>query len=39
MPEEQVNYTITKVNGTLWAKIDGTYPLRILTEADVSNST
>jgi len=34
MPEEQVNYTITRVNGTLWAKIDGTYPLRILTEAD-----
>jgi hypothetical protein len=34
MPEEQVNYTITKVNGTLWTKIDGTYPLRILTEAD-----
>ena len=34
MPEEEVNYTITRVNGTLWAKIDGTYPLRILTEAD-----
>jgi hypothetical protein len=31
MPEEQVQYTITRVNGTLWAKIDGTYPLRILT--------
>jgi hypothetical protein len=31
MPEEYVNYTITRVNGTLWAKIDGTYPLRILT--------
>ena len=34
MPEEQINYTITRVNGTWWAKIDGTYPLRILTEAD-----
>jgi hypothetical protein len=34
MPEEQINYTITSVNGTLWAKIDGTYPLQILTEAD-----
>ncbi|MBN1244011.1 hypothetical protein JXA31_00280 [Candidatus Bathyarchaeota archaeon] len=34
MPEEYVNYTITCVNGTLWAKIDGTYPLRILTESD-----
>jgi len=27
MPEEQVNYTITPINGTLWAKIDGTYPI------------
>jgi hypothetical protein len=30
MPEEYINYTITSVNGSLWAKIDGTYPLRIL---------
>jgi hypothetical protein len=34
MPEEYVHYTITSVNGTLWAKIDGTYPLQILAEAD-----
>jgi hypothetical protein len=34
MPKEQINYTITRVNGTWWAKIDGTYPLHILTEAD-----
>jgi len=34
MPEEYINYTITTVNGSLWAKIDGTYPLRILTESD-----
>ena len=34
MPEEYVNYTITCVNGTLWAKIDGTYPLQILAESD-----
>jgi hypothetical protein len=34
MPEEYINYTITRVNGTWWAQIDGTYPLRILTEAD-----
>jgi hypothetical protein len=27
MPEEYVNYTITRVDGVLWAKIDGTYPL------------
>ncbi len=34
MPEEQINYIITRVNGTLWVKIDGTYPLHILTKAD-----
>jgi hypothetical protein len=34
MPEEYINYTISRVNGTLWAKIDGTYPLHILTESD-----
>jgi hypothetical protein len=34
MPEEQINYTITSVNGTLWAKIEGTYPLHILPESD-----
>lgn len=27
MPEENVNYTITNVEGDLWAKIDGTYPI------------
>jgi hypothetical protein len=30
MPVEYVNYTITTVNGSLWAKIDGTYPLNVL---------
>lgn len=34
MPEEQVNYTITRVNGTLWAKIDGTYPIHLLTSTN-----
>ena len=29
MPVEYVNYTIVSVNGTLWAKIDGTYPMHI----------
>ncbi len=29
MPIEHINYTITEVNGTLWAKIDGNYPLQI----------
>ncbi|NLE03330.1 MAG: hypothetical protein GX638_00815, partial [Crenarchaeota archaeon] len=27
MPQETLNYTITNTNGTLWAKIDGTYPI------------
>jgi len=34
MPEEYINYIITSVNGSLWAKIEGTYPLHILTESD-----
>jgi hypothetical protein len=29
MPKEYVNYTISRVNGTWWAKIDGTYPIYI----------
>jgi hypothetical protein len=27
MPEEQIDYTVLWVNGSLWAKVDGTYPL------------
>jgi hypothetical protein len=27
MPVEYVNYTITSINGSLWAKIDGYYPI------------
>jgi hypothetical protein len=34
MPEEFINYTITRVNGTLWAKIDGTYPIYLLSESE-----
>jgi hypothetical protein len=30
MPEEYINYTIISLNGSLWAKIDGTYPLQII---------
>ena len=30
MPVEYINYTITTVNGSLWAKIDGTYPINVL---------
>ena len=30
MPEEFINYTITTVNGSLWAKIDGVYFIRTL---------
>ncbi len=29
MPVEYVNYTIVSANGSLWAKIDGTYPMHI----------
>lgn len=32
LPEEYLNYTISTVNGTLWAKIDGTYPMHMLSE-------
>jgi hypothetical protein len=27
MPEEYINYTVFRINGSLWAKVDGTYPL------------
>lgn len=30
MPEEYINYTVVCVNGTLWAKIDGEYPISLL---------
>ena len=29
MPEEYLNYTITTVDGALWAKIDGVYPIHV----------
>ena len=32
MPEEYLNYTIAPVNGTLWAKIDGLYPMHLTSE-------
>lgn len=32
MPTEQVNYTILSMDGFLWAKIDGTYPISILSQ-------
>ena len=34
MPVEYVNYTITYINGTLWAKIDGNYPIYIQNQSD-----
>jgi hypothetical protein len=34
MPVEYINYTITSVNGTLWAKIDGYYPIYLLKQPD-----
>ena len=33
MPVEYVNYTIAKIDGALWAKIDGTYPIHVLSES------
>ena len=36
MPVEYINYTITSVNGTLWAKIDGYYPIYLLKQMDCS---
>lgn len=27
MPEEYINYTVSWVNGSLWAKVEGTYPI------------
>jgi len=29
MPVEYVNYTVSSVNGNLWAFVDGTYPIQI----------
>jgi hypothetical protein len=34
MPEEYVNYTITSVNGTFWARIDGVYPIYLLKQSN-----
>ena len=36
MPVEYVNYTVTSINGTLWAKIDGYYPIYLLKQMDCS---
>lgn len=36
MPVEYVNYTITSINGTLWAKIDGYYPIFLLKQMKCS---
>ena len=34
MPIEHINYTITDLNGALWAKIDGSYPITILNQGN-----
>jgi hypothetical protein len=36
MPVEYINYTITSKNGTLWAKIDGDYPIYLLKQTECS---
>jgi hypothetical protein len=34
MPIEYVNYTVTIVNGSLWATVDGYYPISIINGFD-----
>ncbi|MEM2108799.1 MAG: hypothetical protein QXL10_05915 [Candidatus Bathyarchaeia archaeon] len=34
MPEEYINYTVVCTNGTLWAKIDGVYPISLLAASE-----
>jgi hypothetical protein len=36
MPVEYINYTITNINGTLWAKVNGYYPIFLLKQPDCS---
>ena len=36
MPEEYINYTITNRNGSLWAIVEGKYPITILNNTDNS---
>ncbi|MCW3995000.1 MAG: hypothetical protein NWE98_02475 [Candidatus Bathyarchaeota archaeon] len=36
MPVEYINYTITPINGTLWAKIDGYYQIYFQTQPNCS---
>jgi hypothetical protein len=37
MPIEYINYTIKPLNGTLWAQIDGYYPIHILNHLNSSS--
>jgi parallel beta-helix repeat protein len=32
MPQEYINYTVSSINGSLWATVDGVYPLHISPE-------
>jgi len=34
MPVEYVNYTVTAINGSLWAIIDGDYPIYVSSQSD-----
>ncbi len=38
MPIEHINYTIARINGILWAKIDGEYPIQIQRRPDCAFS-
>lgn len=37
MPVELVNYTITNVNGSLWATVDGDYPIYVINQSAAFN--
>ncbi|MCW4016455.1 MAG: hypothetical protein NWF06_08805 [Candidatus Bathyarchaeota archaeon] len=38
MPEEHIEYTVCWINGSLWAKVDGTYPLSKL-DLEIQNQS
>ena len=38
MPVEYVNYTITRINGTLWAQVNGDFPIYLMNQPSSSLS-
>lgn len=39
MPSEYLNYTISKLNGTYWAKIDGEYPMYCVNSSNIGTES